>query len=109
MTVDYELAGTICELLNIMLRLDRPATAALVANKVPCNKVLADSNGIPVSAQHGGHYIGMLDVANALCGIDEQGCGPIATVFNDDATSRRLENFTVMQCEPVTVSEDTEV
>ena len=72
------------ELLNSMLNADRPATAALVANRVPCNEALADHDTIQVSEQNGGFHVGLLGVINGLFGVDEYGWGPIATVWTHD-------------------------
>lgn len=68
---------------NELIELDRPALAALVANRVPCNKALADHPTVQAGAQHGGFYVGLIGIINGLFGIHENGWGSIAWVFED--------------------------
>lgn len=77
-TVDDAIA-----LLNEAVALDRPAMAALLANRVPCNDALADHPTIQVQAQHGGYHVGLLGIINGLFGVDDEGKGPICYVFAD--------------------------
>lgn len=53
-------------LLNKLLELDRPAMAALLANRVPCNESLANHSTVQATAQHGGYHVGMFEVLNGL-------------------------------------------
>jgi hypothetical protein len=80
---DRELALRIVEYLNDLLERDRPAVAALIANRVPCRAALADHPTCQVRSQHGGFHVGMLGVLNGLCGVDELATGPIVAVFDD--------------------------
>lgn len=73
------------QFLNGLLELDRPAIAALIANRVPCNESLANHPTVQVNAQHGGYWVGILGILNGLFGIDEKdGWGYIVAVFDDD-------------------------
>ena len=74
----------VIQVLNEMVEADGPATAALIANRVPCNKSLADHPSIQVAKQHGGFHVGMLGVLNGLFGTYEDGMGPIAAFFVEE-------------------------
>lgn len=69
--------------LNELIAADRPAIAALIANRVPCNQALAKHPTCQVGQQHGGFHVGMLGVLNGLFGTFEDGWGPITFVFKD--------------------------
>lgn len=73
----------VIQYLNEILRLDRPAIAALVANRVPCNDALADHESVQVMPQHGGYHVGLLGILNGMWGAFNGVDGPIATVWND--------------------------
>lgn len=75
-------------LLNEAVALDRPAMAALLANRVPCTAALADHSTIQVQAQHGGYHVGLLGIINGIFGIDDDGKGPICYVFTDGQLQR---------------------
>lgn len=69
--------------LNELLDRDRPAIAAMVANRVPCNRGLADHPTVQVMQQHGGYHVGLLGVINGMFGVFNGTDGPIAAVFED--------------------------
>lgn len=72
--------------LNELIELDRPAMAALIANRVPCNLALAEHPSCQVATQHGGFQVGLIGVINGLFGVDEmdaRGWGPITWVFDN--------------------------
>lgn len=71
------------KLLNGLLALDRPAIAALVANRVPCNDALAAHESVQVQPQHGGHHVGLLGILNGLWGTFNGVDGPIAVVWDN--------------------------
>ena len=75
--------------LNELLELDRPAIAALVANRVPCNSGLALHPTCQVGCQNGGWYVGLLGVLHGLFGI--------VAVFEDEQGTRgkRLARFEI--------------
>ena len=76
------------DFLNELIKIDAPAIAALIANRVPCNKQLADHPTVQCTAQHGGFSVGMLGIINGLFGAHEgeyrHGWGPIIFVFEGD-------------------------
>lgn len=67
--------------LNELIELDRPAMAALIANRVPCNRALANHPTVQVGQRHGGFSVGMLGVLNGLFGVDEDDWDFITFVF----------------------------
>jgi hypothetical protein len=69
--------------LNELIEIDKSAIAALIANRVPCNKKLADHPTVQVSAQNDGFHVGLLGILNGLFGTLENGHGPITFVFSD--------------------------
>ena len=75
--------GEVIHLLNELIDLDRPAMGALFANRVPCNPSLADHPTVQVGMQHGGYHVGLMGILNGLFGVDDNGWGPIALVFDD--------------------------
>lgn len=79
--IDLELAKRIVDYLNGLVELDKPAVAALISNRVPCNEGLAHHPTCQVVAQNGGMFVGLLGLLNGLCGINEEGWGPIAASF----------------------------
>ena len=86
--IDKELAAKIVEYLNTLIEADRPAIAALIANRVPCNQTLADHPTCQVGTQNGGYHVGLLGILNGLCGIyddgPKKGWGAITLQFNDN-------------------------
>lgn len=94
---NIELAQKIVDFLNELLEIDRPAIAALIANRVPCNQRMADHPTVQVGAQHGGFHVGLLGILNGLCGIHENGMGAIAAIFethNEDLTPKQFPHLT---------------
>lgn len=69
--------------LNELIALDKPAIAALIANRVPCNEALANHPTVQVSKQNDGYHVGMLGILNGLFGVDDTEWGPIVFVFED--------------------------
>lgn len=78
--------------LNELIAIDKPAVAALLANRVPCNKHLAEHPTVQVSAQHGGYHVGMMGIINGLFGVNRQGFGRIRFVFEDGELIRFEHN-----------------
>ena len=77
--------------LNELIELDRPALAALIASRVPCDLALAEHPSCQVRSQYGGFYVGMIGVLNGLFGVgamDERGWGPMTLVFEDGNLQR---------------------
>jgi len=81
---DFEMAEKMADFLNGLLELDRPAIAALIANRVPCNEKLAEHHSVQVTKQHGGCHVTMLGILNGLCGSnDTNGWGGLVAVFDE--------------------------
>lgn len=76
--------------LNEMLDADVAATAALLANRVPCNSTLSDHPGIQVQSQHGAYFVGLMGVINGLFGTYSDGWGPINYVFEEDPSDNKM-------------------
>jgi hypothetical protein len=101
--VDLELANRVVLYLNQLTESDRPAIAALITNRVPCNKELASHPTCQVGQQHGGYNVGILGVLNGVCGVYDdgpmKGYGPIAAMFNSGKTEafRDLTGFFVLK------------
>lgn len=79
--MDRPLAKRIVDLLNDLVSKDRPAIAALIANRVPCNQAIADHPTVIVSVQNGGYHVGLLGILNGLVESNEKEA--IAAVFDD--------------------------
>lgn len=91
--VDLQLAARVCDFLNGLLEIDRPAIAAMVANRLPCNLALADHPTVQAGAQHGGYNVGLLGILNGLCGKHDDGNGPICAVFDGENGFENLVRF----------------
>lgn len=90
-------AAELVAYLNQLLELDRPAIAALVANRVPCNEDLGLHPTVQVGYQHGSYHVGLLGVLNGYLGVHDNGRGALAAVFLEDggpeATGATLARF----------------
>lgn len=73
----------VIELLNELIALDKPAIAAVLANRVPCNEALAEHPTVQVSTQNDGYHVGLLGIINGMFGVDERGSGFICYEFED--------------------------
>lgn len=83
MSLDYEVALKIRDLLNEIHLLDRQALGALLANRVPCNEALADHPTVQVGDANGGFTVGLLGILNGLAGVDSKGRGAVAAKFEE--------------------------
>lgn len=88
-TIDLD---SVITYLNELIAIDKPAIAALLANRVPCNEYLAEHPTVQVSAQHGGYHVGMLGIINGMFGVNRQGFGLIRYVFEDGELIRFERN-----------------
>lgn len=84
MKPDIKTAKKIVDLLNSLIECDKNAVASLVANRVPCNSILADHPTVQVGTMNGGYSVGLLGILNGICGIKENGYGLIVAHFEDD-------------------------
>lgn len=94
MSVDKVLAEKIVNFLNELVEIDKPALAALITNRVPCNEDLADHATVQVMSRNDGFSVGLLGVLNGLCGIYENGYGPIAAEFDEGKIPSSYSNLT---------------
>lgn len=83
--------------LNELIALDRPAMAALLANRVPCNQALAEHPTVQATVQHGGYHVGMFGIINGIFGVDGRGFGHIRYVFSEGELIRFERNDSGMQ------------
>lgn len=97
----------VIKFLNELLELDRPAIAALIANRVPCNEALGMHPTVQVGAQHGGYHVGLLGILNGYFGVFDDGprvgAGAITAIFGDGAegeTGLQLIRFEVGRNDP---------
>jgi hypothetical protein len=77
------LAECIATYFNQLLKVDKPAVAAMFANRVPCNKAMADHPTVQVTAQHGGYHVGLIGILNGLCGVRDDGMGRLCLVWKE--------------------------
>jgi hypothetical protein len=83
MVVEHVSVDDVIDYLNDLIQIDKPAVAALVANRVPCNEAMAQHPTVQVAAQNDGFHVGLLGILNGMFGVDEAGWGPIMFVFED--------------------------
>jgi hypothetical protein len=112
------IAESLVSYINDLMELDKPAIAAMFANRVPCNKALADHPTVQVTAQHGGYHVGLIGILNGLCGVREDGMSRLCLVWEkvDAGGEPELvglaltpEVLASAPCDvPITVSEETE-
>ncbi len=69
------------ELLNEMARLDPKATERLISQRIACNEALAKHPTVQVHDGKGGNSVGMLGVVNGMFGVDDEGWGAVAAVY----------------------------
>ncbi len=91
--IDFERAQVIVDYLNELLELDRPAIAALIANRVPCNEALSNHPTCQAGRQHGGYNVGLLGLLNGLCGVDDKSWGAIAAVYDNPEGSSNTNEW----------------
>lgn len=78
-------ADELIAFMNQLLELDRPAIAALVANRVPCNEDLGLHPTVQVGYQHGSFHVGLLGILNGYLGAEPDGRGAMVAVFDEEA------------------------
>jgi hypothetical protein len=83
------LAGEIVDFLNALVETDRDAVRALFNSRVPCNQKLADDPTVQVRAygledKPHDFEVGILGLLNGFVGIDDDGCGLIQMVVDDE-------------------------
>lgn len=87
-----DLAQSVCDFMNELVKLDKDAIHHLVETRVVCNQELADHPTLQVSQPANSEIasVGLLGVLNGFVGIDDQLNGYIAAIYNDDG---RLTGF----------------
>ena len=102
---EIKIAEQVAAYLNDLLQHDRPAVAAMIANRIPCNEAMANHPTCECSQQHDGYHVGMLGVLNGLCRVidGEVSFGPIVAVFGEGEEGRfnRLDHFRVATKEEI--------
>ena len=84
--------------LNEILSLDPEALAALVGNRVPCNKALAEHPTVQVHLNPDGSFeVGLLGILNGIFGTRPDGWGWIvATGIKKEGDLLYIESFQVL-------------
>lgn len=83
----------VVDYLNELLQIDRCATGALVANRVPCNEAMADHKSVQTLGVNGGYAVGLLGIINGMFGADENGYGEISYEFEIDGARTNIVRF----------------
>ena len=83
----------VVDLLNGAMEDDPEAIQNLVNSRVECNAKLTEHPTIQVGSyyEEGKNHVGLLGIFNGLFGVDDEGWGPIAAVFDDDDKLLRFE------------------
>jgi len=75
----------VVDLLNNALELDWEAIKVLLSYRVPCNEELQEHPTIQI---RGDNSVSVLGILNGIFGVDENGRGCIAAVYNVDCPNR---------------------
>jgi len=73
----------VLDVLNRAVEKDPGAMSALVEQRIPCNRALADDPTIQVAAKDDDFKVGFLGVLNGCFGVDDDGWGPIMMRLED--------------------------
>lgn len=87
--IDYELAQKVVDLqtsIHAADPADPAALSALLATRVPCNRVLADHPTVQVGQAVDGFEVGLLGVLSGLCGVWPDGWGAVAVIVEEDGS-----------------------
>jgi hypothetical protein len=77
--------------LNDLIELDAAAIVALINQRVPCNRQLAEHETCQVYKTDDGYVVGLLGILNGLFGIRSDGYGHITAVLGDKSHFRLTE------------------
>lgn len=85
-------AERIVRVLNRALMADPNAIQALIDNRVPCNRELADDPEIQVGTQDNGFEVGMLGILNGITGTIDRpgpryGWGRVAAMYQIECSN----------------------
>ena len=88
---DKELAERIVGFLNELIAVDEEAVRNLSVLRTPCNRELADHPTVQVLTETSAtswpsdkslrFKVGMIGILNGLCGVDDDGVGPITAIY----------------------------
>ena len=86
------LAQSLIDFMNELVKLDRDAIHALVETRVICNQELTNHPTVQVSTPANSEIssVGLLGILNGFVGVDDQQWGYIASIYDDDG---RLTGF----------------
>lgn len=82
----------VCDLLNEMLKLDPDCVNSLILGRSFCNEKIAKHKTIQVlhNKKTKQNFVGLMGVINGFFGIDTDGMGAIAFIFNNGHVERFL-------------------
>ena len=83
-THDTRSIDEVIEYLNELNMTDGAVTFHFVEHRVLCNQALADHPTCQVMEDDGKTLVGAMGILNGIFGVDDQGRGPIAAVFDDE-------------------------
>lgn len=81
---NQKLAKQIVEFLNEIFKIDPAAVISLVETRFACNDKMADHSTVQVAESTSGYVVGLLGILNGICGVQENGMGFIAVIYEDD-------------------------
>lgn len=84
--IDEALVERTVDLLNELLEVDPVAVHQLVESRVSCSHALSWHPTVQVHGDGLTASVGILGVLNGLCGVDSDGWGAVAAVFEEDGT-----------------------
>lgn len=70
--------------LNELFAIDADMVTSMIVNRTPCNQAMANHPSVQVWEWEGETKVGLIGILNGLFGCDNDGTGPIATVFNGE-------------------------
>lgn len=87
------------EVLNQALESDPIAISTMMTQRFDCNRALAEHPTIQVSETEGGRTIGSMGLINGLFGVDKDGHGFIAGIWETDQNNGldRLVGFKLLE------------
>ena len=71
------------ERLNSMLEVDPEAMARLIEMRIPCTELADHPTAQVYEAEDSTCYVGHLGLLNGIFGIDDNGWGPIAAIYEE--------------------------
>ncbi len=86
--MNHELAATVVEYLDELIKIDPKAMQALVEARVPCGDALSDHPTVQCGIRKDGEgaEVGLIGILNGLCGALEDGYGAVSVIVEQDGT-----------------------